>query len=234
MDKEDIKLTDWLRIIAGDTPAIFLLEIIFRVILIYAILLIGLRLMGNRMAASLTRIEQASLVTLAAAIGVPIQTPERGILPAFIIALVVVLCGRIIGTKSVKSERFERIAQGRIDTLVYDGVLQIRMIQSTSLTPERIFAQLRSHGIICLSQVKRFYIEANGSFTLLRAKEEQPGLMILPEYDQAFRKEFKESDKEICAACGAVKETKDQDKCNNCNHDIWIHGWYAQKQDKQS
>src|SRR5687768_9601717 len=112
MNKDDIKLTDWLRIIMGDSPAMFLIEIIFRVVLIYAILLIGMRLMGNRMAASITRIEQASIVTLAAAIGVPIQTPERGILPAFIIALVVVLCGKIIASKSVKSERFERIAQG--------------------------------------------------------------------------------------------------------------------------
>jgi uncharacterized membrane protein YcaP (DUF421 family) len=184
------------------------------------------------MAASLTRIEQASLVTLAAAIGVPIQTPERGILPAFIIALVVVVCGKIIASKTVKSERFERIAQGKIDTLVNDGVLQMKMIRNTSLTPERIFAQLRSNGIVCLSQVKRFYIEANGNFTLLRAKEKRPGLMILPEYDQAFRKEFKKSDKEICATCGAVKETKEQDKCNNCNRNVWIQGWYAQKDEK--
>jgi uncharacterized membrane protein YcaP (DUF421 family) len=232
MHKDDIKLADWLRIIIGDTPAIFFVEIIFRVILIYAILLISMRLIGNRMAASLTRIEQASLVTLAAAIGVPIQTPERGILPAFIIALVVVVCGKIIASKTVKSERFERIAQGKIDTLVNDGVLQMKMIRNTSLTPERIFAQLRSNGIVCLSQVKRFYIEANGNFTLLRAKEERPGLMILPEYDQAFRKEFKKSDKEICATCGAVKETKEQDKCNNCNRNVWIQGWYAQKEEK--
>jgi uncharacterized membrane protein YcaP (DUF421 family) len=228
MNKDDIKLTDWLRIIMGDSPAMFLIEIIFRVVLIYAILLIGMRLMGNRMAASITRIEQASIVTLAAAIGVPIQTPERGILPAFIIALVVVLCGKIIASKSVKSERFERIAQGKIDTLISNGVLQMEVIRNTSLTPERIFAQLRNKGIICLSQVKRFYIEANGSFTLLKAKEERPGLMILPEYDHAFRKEFKESDEEICASCGAVREVKGQDKCRNCNHDVWIHGWYAQ------
>lgn len=90
MKKEDIQLGDWLRVFIGEAPGAFFIEIVIRTIVIYAILMIGFRLIGSRMAGQLSRTEQASLVTLAAAIGVPIQSPERGILPAIIIAIVVV------------------------------------------------------------------------------------------------------------------------------------------------
>lgn len=59
----------------------------------------------------------------------------------------------------------------------------MRMLAKTTLTCERIFAQLRSDNMMQPGQVCRLYIEANGSFTLIPNREERPGLLSMPDVD---------------------------------------------------
>jgi uncharacterized membrane protein YcaP (DUF421 family) len=74
------RLGDLERLVRGATPWTFSLEVIVRIVVLYAILLIALRLMGRRMSTQLTRNELLALVCLAAAIGPAIQAPT-GLLP---------------------------------------------------------------------------------------------------------------------------------------------------------
>ena len=96
MKPEEIHLTDYMRIILGQVPWSFVLEAVLRMVFLYLLLIISMRLMGKRMAGMLSRIEMAGMVTLAAAIGVPLLAPDRGLLPAVIIAVVVVVAQRTI------------------------------------------------------------------------------------------------------------------------------------------
>lgn len=215
MKGSDIKADDWKRIIIGETPPVFFIEIILRTFFIYLILMVALRLMGSRMAGQLNRIEQASLVTLAAAIGVPIQTPERGIIPTAVIAIIVVFTGRWIAGKASKNQKFERKALGKIDTLIKDGVIDMEALKATTLAKERIFAQLRSHEILQLGQVKRLYLEANGIFTLIRQENEKAGLDIIPDNDSTFKSLLKNSGKKTCYTCGNMDIP--DGICSNCH-----------------
>lgn len=231
MKKEDIELGDWMRVFIGEAPGAFFIEIILRTIVIYAVLMIAFRLIGSRMASQLSRTEQASLVTLAAAIGVPIQSPERGILPAVIIAIVVVFFGRLIAKKASRDEKFESLSQGNIATLIENGVLCVNTIKRATLTRERIFAELRSEQIIHLGQVKRLYIEPNGSFTLIENEGDDPGLSIIPEIDVSFLNRFQVATKLVCANCGRPKE---QDPaCKNCGQASWVAAVYRAEKQKQ-
>ncbi|HYG14484.1 MAG TPA: DUF421 domain-containing protein, partial [Bacteroidia bacterium] len=125
MHKEDIDITDWERIFIGLVPGEFFIEVVIRVILFYALATFSVRLMGNRAAAKLSRNELAALVSLAAAIGSPLQAPERGILPGFVIALVIVLLGRLMARQAHKNQKFEELTQGNISILVEDAVLNL-------------------------------------------------------------------------------------------------------------
>jgi uncharacterized membrane protein YcaP (DUF421 family) len=180
MKPEDIYIGDWARMFLGETPLSFFIEIILRVFFIYLLLMVSMRLLGKRMAAQISRNELIAMVALAAAIGVPLQAPDRGLLPPFIIAVVVVLVGRTVARLAFKNQKFEHISQDNACTLVNDSVMQIRQMQKTRITPERLFAQLRSEGIMHLGEVKRLYIEANGSFTLVKDDQPTAGLSILP------------------------------------------------------
>jgi uncharacterized membrane protein YcaP (DUF421 family) len=60
------------RILIGENPWSFLLEVALRSGIIYVVLFITMRLMGKRMAAQLSVSELAVMITLGAAVGVPL------------------------------------------------------------------------------------------------------------------------------------------------------------------
>src|SRR4051812_26248520 len=110
MKAEDIHLGDWGRILMGQVPATFFVEAFIRVFFIYLILTVSMRLMGKRMASRISRNELVAMVTMAAAIGIPIQSPDRGLLPAVIIAVLVVLIERGIAAWAFNNQKFEKIS----------------------------------------------------------------------------------------------------------------------------
>ncbi|TWV98733.1 DUF421 domain-containing protein [Chitinophaga pinensis] len=216
MEKSQIKLEDIGRIIAGDTPPEFFIEIIIRGIFVYLILMGALRLMGKRMATRLTRNELAAVSTLAAAIGIPLFTPDRGILPGLVIGAVVVIVQRTVAWLSTNSERFERTSQGKISVLLEDGCLQIKEMKEARISREQLFAQLRVRQVLHLGQIKRVFMEASGAFTIIRRVKEQPGLSVLPSFDKAFQEELStEKHHLLCSYCG-VTAAPMQHTCPNC------------------
>lgn len=223
MKPEDIKLWDWHRILIGEVPTVFLVEVLLRMAMVYIILMVSMRLLGKRMAAQLTRNELAAMVSLAAAVGVPILSPERGILPSIVIAIVVVSISRLIAFASTRSQKVETVTQGRIDTLVKDGTMDLKAMTKTRITKERIMAQLRSERVVQLGEVKRLFIEANGTFTLIRSETPKPGLPVIPETDKDFLKELKPNDVMVCHVCGCHRgEGKRNQECPNCSKINWV------------
>ena len=96
MKPEEIHITDYMRILLGEVPWSFLIEVVIRIGFIYLLLMVAMRLMGKRMASTLSNSELAALVSLAAAVGVPMLAPDRGMLPALIIAIIVVGIQRLM------------------------------------------------------------------------------------------------------------------------------------------
>jgi uncharacterized membrane protein YcaP (DUF421 family) len=225
MDKEDIIPWDWQRILIGEVPAGFLIEVILRVGFIYFLVIISMRILGKKMASQLTRNEMAALVCLAAAVGVPILAPDRGLLPALIICIVIVSLSRLVIHFSVRNEKIEPVALGVFEKLVDNGVMAIKKMETTGITKERMFAQLRSEEIFHLGQVSKLFFEANGQFTLIKAKEPMPGLSVIPEEDHEFLKELARTDNLVCNVCGHLShEANTQSPCPSCGHRDWVYG----------
>src|SRR3954462_10435340 len=106
MNPEEIKFGDWSRIFIGEAPAGFFIELVIRCIVISVLLVISMRIFGKRLAGQVNRIEMIALFSLAAAIGVPLQAPDRGLLPAFAIAVIVIIIGKMIASISFKNQSF--------------------------------------------------------------------------------------------------------------------------------
>jgi uncharacterized membrane protein YcaP (DUF421 family) len=216
----EIHLEDWKRILLGNMPAMFYLEVFLRVTFIYLLILVCLRLMGKRMASQLSRNEILALSALAAAIGMPLQAPERGLLPAIIVALVVVAGQRIIAIVSTQNQKLERKSQGDISILINDCCLQYKAMEQTRIAKERIFAQLRSESITHLGKVKRLYFEASGEFSIVMNPDNIPGLSVIPEEDISYYEgQQKVPDIPVCDKCGKKKEA---DICDNCGNDTFV------------
>jgi uncharacterized membrane protein YcaP (DUF421 family) len=224
MKKEEIHFSDWLRILIGEVPGAFYLELLLRAVLIFLLLMLAMRFMGKRMSGLLSRNELVAMVSLAAAVGTPLTAPDRGILPAVIIAIVVVYIERWISAKAFRNEDFERYAIGKLDILVSDGVIDLDILKKVRISRERLMAELRGLGVKQMGSVKRFYMEASGFFTLVKNEEPNEGLLVLPSWDEEFCKRLKPSEEQLaCGSCGLLhhKTINAGYKCPQCGADQW-------------
>lgn len=217
-------ITDYLRILMGETPWSFLVECSIRLVLMYILLLVGLRLMGKRMSGQLSRTELAGLVSLAVSIGIPLLSPDRGLLAPVVIVAVVVLTHRLVTQWVARHPTAEHALQGTNATLVTDGVLQLPIMQHVGLSQERLFAQLRGESLEHLGQVRRLYMEANGTFSLVEAEEPKPGLSIIPGWDKGFRQVQPVAPAAFtCRQCGQLAEAAQAPPtpCPHCGAGDW-------------
>lgn len=226
MSKDDIKLSDWGRIFLGDVPAEFIIEVIIRMVLIYVILVVSLRLLGRRMEAMLSRGEMVTLVTLGASVGVAIHTPERGLLPSVTVILIIISLQILQAYITSRHSKAERLLLDQISTLVEDGRLILKEMEKSRITRERLFAALRQKGIINLGTIQRVYFESKGVFSIITHidEKERPGLCILPDKDDDFRAELNyNEDFMSCRSCGNTieKENHRDQKCTICELNDW-------------
>ena len=111
------------RLLLGESPALFLVEVVVRMTVLYALLLFMMRLMGRRMAAQLSLSELAVILTLGAALGMPVQVVEAGLLPVVVILTVAVLFQRGLSRLGVDSPWLERATLGGVHVILRDGVI---------------------------------------------------------------------------------------------------------------
>lgn len=225
MKPEDIHLNDLYRIIVGEMPAIFYVELVLRSLFIYIVLISSMRLMGKRMASQIGRTEMATVASLAAAVGIPLMNPDRGLLAGLVIAITIVTLQVWLARRSARSQKFEALSQDKIALLVSDGIMDLAEMKKNRITRQRVFAQLRTSKQLHLGNVKRLYLEANGLFSLLENKEPQPGLSIIPERDLEFvARHTSKTDLMACGLCGYVDSTKTftpHDNCPLCTTTDW-------------
>lgn len=232
MKKEEIYLGDLKRILIGNAPPEFLLEILLRTLLVYLAVMIVVRLLGKRMSGQVTLVEMALLVMLGAIVGSPIQIPDRGILTALVILVAAMGIQYVMNKVAYRYPAFEQLTQGRTTLLVKDGIIQREHMQRERVSIQQLFALLRSHeirhlggvkrvyrGFVDLGQVKRVYFEAGGFFSLVRQEQAQPGLSLIPTWDTDFVFEQELADDiEVCRQCG---HRRGGGKCSNCGNDTW-------------
>lgn len=222
MKKEDIHPGDLRRIILGDAPPEYMLEVLMRTIVIYLAFLVIIRLFGKRTAGQLTVTEMAVVLTLGAIIAPMVQLPDRGVVQGFVLLTCMLLFHRFVVSRSVRSRKVEELTTGKTSTLVKDGILQVEELQATRIPREQLFANIRQRGIYNLGKIKRLYLEPGGAFSLYR-QESQPGLMILPSFDDRIRGEFipAPGDLKACCNCGTVQKAGEADHCKHCDAQEW-------------
>jgi len=221
----ELTLRDWHRIVFGELPPGILLEVLLRTVVVYIILMVSMRMMGKRMASQISRLELTAMISLAAAIGVPVLAPEQGLIPAVIIAVIVVFVQRFISSKNRESKKFERATIGDLSIMVKDGVLQKDLMDKALISNERLKAQMRSEKLVHSGEIFRLYLEADGSFSTIKADQPNPGLRLIPDFDQDFYHfMLEQTDIRICNNCG-LKANEDQEKfkCKSCDHDEWSY-----------
>lgn len=219
MDKQTIQPFDIHRMIFGDAPPIYYLEVFFRGLALYLFMIFIMRLLGKRMAGKLTVTEMVLVVTLGASVAVAMQVPEGGVLLGFVVLTCALLFERSISLLTIKSARFETVSQGCADVLVKDGVIQLNKLNDTKITRDQLFANLRNSKIKHLGQIERIYLEAGGNFSIFKvAGDTPPGLPVFPDDDkELLENQKKATDVRACYNCGLTTTDLSNNNCSNCH-----------------
>jgi uncharacterized membrane protein YcaP (DUF421 family) len=224
MQPSEVHPFDLKRLLIGEVPGAFLFEVVARAVVTYLILLVAARLMGKRVAGQMSVLELTVVVTLGAAIGVPLEAPERGLLPAVLVLAVAVGYQRLVGHLTFGHRRAVAVFEGAPSVLARDGTLVLEAMRQASISRERVFAMLRSQQLLHLGQVKRAYLEAGGQLSVYVADQPRPGLCLLPTDDgERYEQQFAEPGKFACRSCGNVLDEASRPTytCPYCHERRW-------------
>lgn len=221
MDKDDIKINDWYRILFGEAPPEIIVEVAIRSIILYIGLVFVVRLLGKRTNSILTITERAVFITLGAIVAMPMHGPSHGIIIGLVVLLTILVLQKSLTRSFFISKSWEKLMQGQVAVLVKDSVIDVRQLEKHFISRQQLFELLREKEIRHLGQVKRAYIEACGTVSIYKYKEAIPGLSILPvkDIDTIIQKDEKHK---ACSWCGTVVDKNYTNDCPNCKHSHWV------------
>ena len=146
----------------------------FRTLILYFILMVGLRLMGKRQIGELEPSELVLTLIISDLAAVPMQ--DFGIpLVNGVFPIVTLLCvSMLLSFFSLKSIRFRGLICGYPTVIIRDGkVLQQNMARNR-FTVDELLEQLRSQGYSDLTAVKYAVLETSGQVSVLPYTKDSP------------------------------------------------------------
>ncbi|WEK38396.1 MAG: DUF421 domain-containing protein [Candidatus Pseudobacter hemicellulosilyticus] len=214
------------KIFWGDQDKWFLVEVLVRTLIMYLVVLFGLRLMGKRGVRQLTVFELVVIIGLGSAAGDPMFYKEVGVLSAIVVFVTVIAVYRLTTYLTAKSKKVEAIIEGQTVCLIEEGAFCLDSFKKEDLAQDEFFSELRVRGVSQLGQVDRAYLEVSGQVSVFFFTEEatRPGLPILPhEYKQQLNT-ITESGLYACTNCGHTEKITAGSgcQCRHCKKEKWV------------
>lgn len=222
----DYELTDWQRILFGELPEQFLLEVGARTLIMFVVIFISLRATGKTTVRQLTIVNLVLIVGLGSAAGDPMFYHDVGLLPALLVFGVVVFAFRALTRWAATSTKASDLVQGKTILLIEDGQFAIDEFKKEQLGQDEFFMELREGGVEHLGQVRRAYLESSGDVSLFFYEDDQvkSGLPILPELFNQKSVQISQAGLYACSFCGQVENLQPQKSviCPHCQHKEWV------------
>ncbi|QEC53021.1 uncharacterized membrane protein YcaP (DUF421 family) [Anseongella ginsenosidimutans] len=220
MEQSEIVPFDWQRILMDQYPGGFLLEVVFRALVIFLVVMISLRITGKRGVKQLSLFELVFILTLGSAGGDVIFYEDVPLVP------VIVTFAAIIGIYFVtvyfisRNEKIEKWMEGEPLCIIENGHFVMKYIERENFSPEEVCMELRIRSVEHIGQVKSAILETSGEMSVFFYPDEdvRPGMPTLPWERQAGR-ETEAGQFYACARCGNTEKAalSGKYKCVRCD-----------------
>ena len=145
-----------------------------RTIILYLILIAGLRLSGKRQIGELEPIELVLTMLLSDLASVPMQDFGIPLLNGIVPILTLLSLSALLSYCSLRSIRFRSLVCGTPAIIIRDGRLQQDVMRHNRLTLDELLEELRTQGISDLNDVKYAILETSGQLSVLLRSDRQP------------------------------------------------------------
>ena len=137
-----------------------------RTIILYAFIIIGIRLMGKRQVGELEPSELVLALLIADLAAVPMQDFGIPLLTGLIPILTLLCLTMALSVLTMKSVKFRALRCGRPSIIVENGKLRQGEMKRNRFTLDELMEELRMNGVTDLSTVKYAILETNGQLSV--------------------------------------------------------------------
>lgn len=158
-----------------------------RVLILYLLVLITMRLMGKREIGQMQPFELVIAIMIADLASVPMGDVGIPITNGIIPILALLFIQLLISIINVKSIWGRRIICGKPSILVYRGKIDERLMKKEKFTINELQERLRQNSVFSIGEVEYAILETSGQLTVIQKPEKRNAIPedfgITPEYE---------------------------------------------------
>ena len=147
---------------------------LIRTVILYLILIVGLRLTGKRQIGELEPIELVLTMLLSDLASVPMQNFGIPLLNGLVPIVTLLSLSMLLSWCSLHSVRFRSLVCGEPAVIIRDGKLEQAAMRRNRLTLDELLEALRAQGVTSLGDVKYAILETSGQLSVLLRADCQP------------------------------------------------------------
>ena len=145
-----------------------------RTVILYFLIMIGLRLMGKRQIGELEPSELVLTMMISDLATVPMQDFGIPLLAGVIPILTLLALSMLMSQLSLRNLRFRELVCGTPAVLIRDGNIQQAAMRKNRYTLDELLEELRGQGISSVEEVKYAVLENSGQLSVLPWTQRQP------------------------------------------------------------
>jgi uncharacterized membrane protein YcaP (DUF421 family) len=147
-----------------------LAEKILRPIIVYAFLVVSLRLSGKRELVQLNPFDLVVLLTLSNTVQNAIIGEDNSVLGGIVGATSLLITNYLVVRFLYGHRKLDQIVEGKAEVLIANGIVRTQHLKSELITMPQLEAAARKQGFDSLSEVNRCVLEPGGTLTFVGKK----------------------------------------------------------------
>lgn len=163
-------MPDWESMFAVNVP---LAELVIRGTCTYLLLLLAMRIAGQRESGGLGLTDVLVVVLAANAATTGLTGGAESITEGGIVVVTILFWSVAVDAAAYRWPRFSAVVKARPRPLIRDGRLNRRVLHREFMSDDELAAQLRLHGVEDLADVHLAYLEPNGQISIVRRADQE-------------------------------------------------------------
>ena len=146
-------------------------SLLIRGVIIYILLIIGVRLMGKRQIGELQPTELVITLLISDIATMPLQNVHASLLQTVVVIVLLIALELLFSILSLKFRRLRTLIQGNSVLIIKNGELRQKEIRDLRYSVDDLVEALRLKDIFDLSEVAYAYVETNGELSILKKQQ---------------------------------------------------------------
>ncbi len=145
------------------------LDIVFRTVVVYLMIVVGIRIFGKREISQLSIIDLVFILLISNAVQNAMVGPSASLESGLIAALTLFALNYIFRLLT-HSKKLAKIIEGQPLMLIYKGKILRKHLAQSGITNEELMQAVREHGVEKISEVNMAVLEVDGNISIMSDK----------------------------------------------------------------